>query len=190
MKTHTEPETLYCAIKSCNRKQPFKHKLQLEKHMRRVHRDQLKLNRCENCEMMFATREERREHMRTLHPEVKCDVCLKDYKTPYLMQVHRNSVHVTELNEDGTPLQCSQCNKEFRNYTWLNQHRRRVHSQKKYECDECEYTAQQAQQLKRHQYAAHSENAVRFICHICEKSFLHLNYLKRHFMLRHIEKQK
>jgi hypothetical protein len=188
MKTHKQAEKLYCNL--CNRKRPFKHELQLEEHMRRVHRDQLYMNKCKICDISFLTRQERTEHVKNGHPEIKCDVCSKEYRTPYLMQLHRNSVHVIERNEDGTPLQCPVCEKDFRNYTLLNQHRRRVHVQKKYDCDKCEYTAKQMRQLKRHQYAKHTKNMEKYICHICEKSFVHLHYLKNHFILRHIEDQK
>jgi hypothetical protein len=187
MQTHKQAEKLYCNL--CNRNRPFKHEQQRQDHMWREHREETLINKCKMCDLSFLTRQERMEHQKN-HHSFTCDVCSKDYRTRYEMLIHHNSVHVMERNEDGTPLQCTLCKKEFLNYALLNQHRRRIHLNRKYDCDKCEYTANQLRQLKRHKYAKHTENVEKFICHICEKSFVHLHYLKNHFILRHIEDHK
>jgi Zinc finger, C2H2 type len=107
------------------------------------------------------------------------------------MMIHKNAVHVKERNEDGSALQCDVCQKEFKNYTLMNQHRRRIHFAKQHPCKKCDFSASSKYQLKKHMVTKHpSEDALEFTCHLCEKKFAHLHFLKNHFLARHSTAKK
>jgi Zinc finger, C2H2 type len=107
------------------------------------------------------------------------------------MMIHKNAVHVMERNEDGSALQCDVCQKEFKNYTLMNQHRRRIHFAKQHPCKKCDFSASSKYQLKKHYVTKHpAEDAQEFTCHLCDKKFAHLHFLKNHFLSRHSTAKK
>ena len=76
---------------------------------------------------------------------------------------------------------CNICDKPYQHKHNVINHKKRVHDrEKKYNCDQCEYSAFQRSQIKIHTLKIHTVQEGTFHCDYCEKDFPSTNNLKRH----------
>ena len=103
---------------------------------------------------------------------LKCDICLKVFKTKYNLQVHQRT-HTGEK-----PYQCTTCKKYFAQAIALKTHEKIHTGEKPFQCKTCTKQFSQLVTLKTHEkYHTGERN---FECDVCHKSFIDQQSLKRH----------
>merc|ERR1712192_2569 len=75
-------------------------------------------------------------------------------------------------------LQCCECGKHFSTNGGLKQHKKTVHTERRYQCNLCQQNFSQKSGLKVHIDSVHKNR--KYQCDICPQKFAYKNYLKLH----------
>lgn len=116
---------------------------------------------------------------------------MKQVFFPYLLLLLSLVLHFSSALQEHShwqtkfDLRCHQCKFVFRDHTSLDLHVKKQHSERPFQCDKCERSYTQKNNLNRHKQN-HHENPGSFICGICDKAFNRKDLLDRH-MGRHTE---
>ena len=136
---------------------------------------------CVGCNSSFSRQKELKEHFRTSHPPVKCDICEKFFDTPAAMLRHKYKYYeymyecnacsrgfhfASQLQEHKRVHQTQgdwvcfkpKCGKRFKHESELNAHLF-SHNEKKLQCDECPYKNSDVRNLHAHK-RRHSDTSV------------------------------
>jgi len=108
-------------------------------------------------------------------PKYQCQHCSKLFQKHYNLSQHIR-IHT------GETLDCSKCNRKFKDKSSLNKHISDVHEQKKpYFCVKCDKTFKRKTHLMEHK-VVHSAD-YKFSCDICGKKFGYKNAMQRHKLI-------
>ncbi|GAA52237.1 zinc finger protein 629, partial [Clonorchis sinensis] len=161
--------------------------------------DQNKVLRCPVCGRTFQYRAKLTWHQKshTNYRAFQCSLCSNAYKYEANLRGHMKAKHssestrplrtsrekVQESNEAGNP--CSECNKFFKSWKYLQQHQQSVHKGASGAiCEKCGVSFSQKHSLHRHVRTVH-EQLNRVTCAQCGKSFRSSFDLNRHIKIVH-----
>ena len=179
-------------------------------HKKEQHRVQIyKCQECGfACNLKNTLRSHRKRNHTNMHGSLSCDECeytCRRRETLRMHKVRRHGEPPVEKEENETKIQCTECTYtgfqqhfglhsrkhkiiscadcDFKaNYMELQKHRRKVHDERKYPCNLCDYRGLRPARLERHIKAKH-EKIVQY-CDKCEyKTNYHDNFtthLKTH----------
>ena len=139
---------------------------------------EIKSKYCKICEKTFSTMGNLRNHIMTIHQNLKpykCPFpgCKKQYSIQSRLQVHYR-IHIGKK-----PYICSFCSKGFNEKGNLKTHER-FHSEKRpFKCNLCSKTYKTNGHLKDHIEIQHMKIR-KFACHFCDKKFGRISTLKAH----------
>ena len=120
------------------------------------------------CNAMFATPEEKKNHMKTAHKryrEVACDKCGKMFQAPGQLRDHIQFFH----EKKSLDVKCTECDMVFTSAQNRNRHRILVHYPDKYKCKTCQRSFSTPKLLQRHELV-HS-GRWDFSCDECDRQF-------------------
>ncbi|KAK3870361.1 hypothetical protein Pcinc_024412 [Petrolisthes cinctipes] len=145
----------------------FKTPRTMKRHLR-THLDRTLA--CEVCKKVFRHEESLRVH-KAVHREGGsgniCEVCEKDCKTPYYLQLHLSTKH------EAAKFTCLRCQRSFK---WKQSYRKHMalyhgEAQLKYKCGLCTRRFLTTSELRIHQVVHSSER--KHLCDVCGKAFKH-----------------
>ena len=98
---------------------------------------------------------------------IKCDNCDFITTSRQGLKIHNSRVH-SKINFETFPAACDICEKVFENENSMRKHKKREHSYHtvKYQCNECEFMANEAETLNVH-FGKHHSNKKQF--GLCDK---------------------
>ena len=135
-----------------------------------------KIIKCDLCIKTFKTPQGLRRHIKSIHHTNKeCDICNKTFETPVQMRCHKRFVH------EKRSVPCSICGENLSSRGNLNKHIKQVHeiSDQTFKCDFCSKSFKEEYLLKDH-FIIHQSNRPKFKCEKCGKQSYTLNALKMH----------
>jgi len=116
-------------------KSGIRNKAYLQQHMYRNHSSEKK---CVHCDFTTTIKLQMKRHMQRLHPDpgnlLKCAHC--DY-THILESRIKNHIFTHHTDEKDRPYQCEVCNKGFGNSSVLRQHMFIHDNKRQFKCDKC-----------------------------------------------------
>lgn len=186
---HSSKESFMC--KFCQRSYPNRYYLQ--KHMKRHAKTKTDEDEYNNLDKDLM---ERRRYIR-VHPHrptsnFECDICHKVLSSYYSIREHMHSKHSKKSKEKHT---CPKCNKIFVSKKRLKKHDNLKHSdvpgaecavktkvQTKQMCSICGRLYPDRSKLLAHEK---SHSGIMISCEICDKKFVHKNYLRKHIRSVH-----
>merc|ERR1712024_81575 len=115
-------------------------------HISNIHEGQ-KSHKCESCGKSFGQKSNLRTHVKTYHEGKRpnCDQCGKDFATENYLRKHIAAVHDGSRN-----FPCPFCSKAYLHKEGLNNLISTVHEGITYQCDFCNKSFTQSNNLKRH----------------------------------------
>ena len=154
-------------------------------HVKDAHNLPIEFARCSICEFSASSKAEMKEHLHTVHADLKhlrCQAC--DYMAPTVEDIaihEKKTCGGLQNGEDGTHFhyvfsdfpvrviyQCDSCDFNQRKRERVVNHKRSVHEKiKLHMCDLCSYTASKYNNLSRHIKAKHSD-IKDFTCNLCD----------------------
>ena len=162
--------------------------IELEKVSVINHLEGNKTNQCEQCSKTFKLRSKLKNHIETVHQDIRkysCDSCNKSYKSKAALQEHELRAH-SKLR----PYDCKYCIKTFKVHSQLKKHMFQVHlDTKTYACDICEKHFKSNANLINHKKFQHS-HIRNYKCELCPKTFNTSSNLKGHVDSVHSEDRK
>lgn len=154
---------------------------------------------CDFCRKSYKDRGALNKHLLT-HQEkkVECEVCHRPFTNSAQLKRHMqfhfswpgdSYKRKSQMSADGEKLKytCEYCEKTFNHYSNMNAHIHKKHKEKKIECKECSKMFAYQYELREHMFI-HSggQEASRFKCQYCEKSFQRSTTLKNHERTTHL----
>lgn len=136
------------SISFCSTCQIIVHGEGIEEH-ENIHNNQTFI--CDTCKETFMTKSALERHISTIHVEVKCQYCIKDFSNEFKLNHHR------------CLFKCLECVENCIHEEYLVSYREQyLAMEKKFKCIKCDFN-----------YLTRSE----LICHINEEHLLHFPYL-------------
>ncbi|XP_059083174.1 zinc finger autosomal protein-like isoform X2 [Tigriopus californicus] len=166
------------------------------------------------CQFIFSTSSERDEHVAEVHKppaRVTCDVCQKTFARKYELQIHVKTIHLN-IKDNVCPeigcnyrtaekgkikkhleqkhwgvknFKCRQCEYKSTSGSSLRNHVKAVHLKlREFKCEYCEYRGAQKNQVQRHMEAIHL-NLRQYQCPECDYRANHESTVKTHIKNRH-----
>ncbi|CAN7985108.1 unnamed protein product [Ixodes hexagonus] len=150
---------------------------------------------CDQCHHFFASLSNLHAHQATVHSSstFACDRC------PLVSKSRRRlREHIIKVHRQTLPFECERCTKRFTTKRKLQQHTAIMHlgdsacladgqnpfpSLKVYRCDQCSHVTFSLYRSKAH--AITHTGVMPFPCSQCDKSFVVLDMLKRHMLMKH-----
>lgn len=165
--------------------------------------------KCKECKQIFSNLLAYENHYKIAHiVSYPCQICLESFRTEEKLLNHQIATHTVNVrrelyicnacdrgfdqkylysqhmrNHEHESLTCLKCNKDFKSYTSLQNHKKTYHGNIHFECDQCDKTFRTSNKLSYH-LKLHTELRT-FICHHCGKGFMDNNGLKRHVLFVH-----
>lgn len=154
----------------------------LKRHVKTFHVDKQKerVISCQECRMVFLTRDEYVKHKSVHKKTYVCDVCEKSFRTRFLLKSH----YVQHLNEK--PYLCEVCSRPFARSATLRKHRYTHLSEKTAVCETCGKAFTANFLLKQHIHQYHTNNTT-VMCSMCSKTFTSTALLNIHTKAYHDE---
>lgn len=144
---------------------------------------------CPICNMFFARKYNRDQHISSHTKDVPCRICALSFRSENALQTHLTSSHeVAEINNyKNLPkmhVECPSCPTLFRSYYELYFHEQDEHETKagstSVTCDKCEKFFPNRRQLDSHKKLKHSKTMADRTCIVCEKVFASKQALELH----------
>lgn len=141
------------------------------------------------CGKTFSTKENLRQHIVTIHMNIKnhkCPVCGKKYPYPSRLMNHMQKHTDLEIQQSSgeKPFACDVCDERFATKYFLTKHLE-VHTGVKqaFQCSECNKTFDDVSNYRRHKTL--HENREMFACWECDRAFPMRDYLDNHMETVH-----
>lgn len=168
--------------KQCDK--DFSYKSALDRHVKIVHENK-RDHECVKCDKTFGSKYDLALHFESAHGDTKksqtrrtCHVCGKVFSKERNLQIHILAIH------NDKAFECEMCGKKFSFKSAKERHLKVVHyNQRSHQCGHCEKFFGTKYDLRNHIAYNHSSNpeeAGRYYCAICERSFTSSSALKRH----------
>lgn len=107
--------------------------------------------------------------------QFKCHVCFEEFS-----KMQQLTTHCKKDHKEAAQVECI-CGKRLSSWKRLMDHRTRHFKDKDgYKCNECKLNYKTQQAYDKHMRTKHGENAIKFICSICGRSFKEKQILKNH----------
>ena len=131
--------------------------------------------RCEDCNIVFPTRLELKENIRTVHEqdERRCSHCDFVALSVRSKLTHEKTMHLN--------LKCKQCKKIFPSESSMLSHE--CKDPENLHCSQCDKVYSSRKELKDHVNFVH--NGLKYACHVCNTALATEKYLKRHILTVH-----
>ncbi|XP_023220355.1 zinc finger protein 729-like [Centruroides sculpturatus] len=127
---------------------------------------------CHNCKRMEVASSDE-------NGGIKCKVCKSEYSNEVQFLEHLKE------NPKCEKLTCDVCRKQFTRIYTLKTHKLAIHSnEKKFKCEECDYSTGVKSDFRRHQNK-HSKKEL-YKCSYCNRSTIWKQSLDRHILLKHL----
>ena len=137
--------------------------------------------RCDvaDCSSLFATLEEKRKHMNSVHKKLRgpCDQCGSFFKSLASLREHGKVVH----EKKSLDVKCTVCDMIFTHRQNMQRHRTLVHYPDKFRCKICQRSFSCNMQLRRHGLVHTDER--NFACDECDRKFKRRRDLDDHKMV-------
>ena len=166
---------------------------QLVKHRQTVHREEQNAPNktiCTQCNESFPNHGAVMKHWWKVHRVNKCRDCKKVFPDSNSLKKHCYLVHDKLAKHEAAQYNCTQCDFKCTNKWTMQNHKKRIHSDKIYPCLECDKTFAQRCRLNRHVEDVHVNNLCRsnweFECNLCLRKMPDQRRLKRHMKTRHL----
>ena len=130
---------------------------------------------CETCGRNFTSDRLRKRHVLRRHTikEIFCDLCEKSFAENWQMKVH-----ISEVHENNTRVNCKECGKSFARQNDLRIHMSSHTGERRYQCKMCDSNFTKQKSLRKHVIENH-EPSKNLKCE-CGKIFPHESLLKSH----------
>lgn len=162
----------------------FSYKSALDRHVKIVHEDK-RDHECLECGRSFGTKYDLALHFKSIHDDsIKsmsrrtCQLCGKIFSKERNLQIHILAIH------NDKSFECELCAKKFSFKSAKERHLKVVHyNQRSHQCSHCKKFFGTKYDLRNHIAYNHSSNpqeARKYYCTICERSFTSSSALKRH----------
>ena len=137
---------------------------------------------CVVCNKRFALPKDLKQHMIFHTNQVfPCDVCGKNLKSKFALQVHTDGIH-KGIKKTPKAYLCTLCGKLCRNITAYKEHQNKEHLHvKPFACDACGMSFHGKAPLKMHKLKHRTDR--NFACEICEKTFKGRASLNAHLVI-------
>ncbi|CAB3382072.1 Hypothetical predicted protein [Cloeon dipterum] len=174
IKKQSEDERYKTWCSECQRS--FSSAFSLMKHKQRMHEGKIL---CSVCPEAFASKEERRAHVKLVHPSTRekqlfdCPECGKKLSSKAMMQVHVDNIH-----KKLKPHLCQVCGKAFGVVSHLKLHMMMHTGEKKHVCKVCGHAFARIENLTQHKRI--HEDLKPFLCDFCPMKFRQQSSLKSH----------
>ncbi|KAL0892811.1 hypothetical protein ABMA27_014506 [Loxostege sticticalis] len=147
------------------------------------HRDPCKRFQCPLCEQTFTSYDGRSRHKRLIHWGVKkpCPICKKMVKD---LKQHNRSIHDTSRFR----YECDSCGKGFACLSALKIHSSVHSSARPHACDQCDKRFRLFSNMCQHKRVVHDLSARNRMCQFCSKTFTGERDLQRHMRIHTNEK--
>ncbi|CAG7835800.1 unnamed protein product [Allacma fusca] len=143
---------------------------------------------CEWCnpaeKVSFSTQKKLDMHILTKHQNNTCNICEKNFKTPYILNRHMNS----HSNISSAVFICEICGAKYRALKRLKVHQMRHDNKEPFSCDQCGRVFSEPRTLQHHRDSVH-ENKFKYHCEICGIGCQQIYMLNRHMMCHSSEKK-
>ncbi|XP_052888891.1 gastrula zinc finger protein xFG20-1-like isoform X2 [Anopheles moucheti] len=136
---------------------------------------------CMLCDRRFSSTSGLKYHLKrhTGNKAFACLYCEKRFTANSNLNAHIRNVHSKRKN-----FRCTECNESFATKDHLNKHQRSRHRQERaFVCGECGKSYLQRSHLNEHVAACHRED--RYLCNVCNGSYVSKSSLKRHQHKKH-----
>ncbi|XP_313707.6 zinc finger protein 585A isoform X1 [Anopheles gambiae] len=157
---------------------------ELETHQQRIHQSDMEPSEpvyCMLCDRRFSSISGLKYHLKR-HTGIKAFACLYCEKT-FTANSNLNA-HIRSVHSARKDYRCDECNESFTTKDHLNKHQRSRHRQERaFVCGECGKNYLQRSHLNEHVAASHRED--RYLCHVCNGSYVSKSSLKRHQQQKH-----
>uniref|UniRef100_A0A182V3B9 C2H2-type domain-containing protein n=1 Tax=Anopheles merus TaxID=30066 RepID=A0A182V3B9_ANOME len=157
---------------------------ELETHHQRIHQSDMEPSEpvyCMLCDRRFSSISGLKYHLKR-HTGIKAFACLYCEKT-FTANSNLNA-HIRSVHSARKDYRCDECNESFTTKDHLNKHQRSRHRQERaFVCGECGKSYLQRSHLNEHIAASHRED--RYLCHVCNGSYVSKSSLKRHQQQKH-----
>ena len=130
---------------------------------------------CSICAKCFTTTSKLKSHIDRVHKKLrpcKCDRCERSFSDKGKLKGH-----IKRMHENNRPWVCESCGKRFKVKDDLIVHTK-LHQEKKFACDECDYRCARAEYLKKHRRTHTGEKP--YHCEACEMRFSNRTSLVLH----------
>ena len=147
-----------------------KHKKQSDKRIKDL----------ESAAKQLTSKERVPEHKKP-EEEIKCPMCDFQTTSKQGLKIHNSKVH-SKINFADFPAACDVCEQVLSNIKELNQHKKREHMfhTVKFQCNECQFMANEPQTLQVHFGMEHSTKKQ---CGLCDKEFTSKKELETHLTI-------
>ncbi|XP_050079464.1 zinc finger protein Xfin-like [Anopheles maculipalpis] len=136
---------------------------------------------CMLCDRRFSSTSGLKYHLKR-HTGMKAFACL--YCEKRFTANSNLHAHIRNVHSQRKEYRCTECNELFATKDHLNKHQRSRHRQERtYVCGECGKSYLQRSHLNDHVAASHREE--RYMCNICNGSYVSKSSLKRHQQQKH-----
>ncbi|XP_047039532.1 zinc finger protein 287-like isoform X10 [Helicoverpa zea] len=142
--------------------------------------------KCSKCDLIFATRVLRNNHITLIHgPEYR-------YRCPYCQECFKSYAdrgrHLTEAHDKKIEYACNLCPAVFAMCNQRTKHIKQVHIRiKTFACNFCSYKFVTAAQLKSHMIKHVGER--KFQCQVCKKAYARTKTLREHMRIHNNDKR-
>ena len=154
---------------------------------------------CDFCPKTYKDRGALNKHLLTHQDKkVECEICKRQFSNKAQVKRHMQFYmswsgdsykRKRNVGQDGekTKYKCDYCENTFNHYSNMNAHIHKKHKEKKIECKECSKMFAYQYELREHMFIhTGGQEASKFKCQFCDKSFQRSTTLKNHERTTHL----
>lgn len=182
---HVRMRAFECAMPKCG--QRFQSKLNLERHMSRIHEG--RPFECRECPRTFRRKEGLESHERAAHTKTQqyiCGLCGVWFGRRLTLEKHERRLH-GHVDSSHSLYECRkrECENSFVRWSDALEHERECHDGKVFECTKCDTCTRSEDELSKHVRSAHTAYSQRVRCHFCPMMFDQRGNLLQHVRVAH-----